>query len=113
MFYALWLPDLFMERVQNNGQWSLFCPNEAPGLADCWGAEFETLYTKYEREVSPYFIHVYAASLVTQIPVISIQLCLFISSGKGQKGCSGAAALVRNIDIPGRNRNTIHAFQGK
>ncbi|CAL9233392.1 unnamed protein product [Arabidopsis halleri] len=50
LFYALWVPDLFMERVQNNGQWSLFCPNEAPGLADCWGAEFETLYTKYERE---------------------------------------------------------------
>ncbi|CAN0910651.1 Ribonucleoside-diphosphate reductase large subunit [Linum grandiflorum] len=49
LFYALWVPDLFMERVQNNG--SLFCPNEAPGLADCWGKEFEELYTKYERDV--------------------------------------------------------------
>ncbi|CAN0910647.1 Ribonucleoside-diphosphate reductase large subunit, partial [Linum grandiflorum] len=48
LFYALWVPDLFMERVQNNG--SLFCPNEAPGLADCWGKEFEELYTKYERD---------------------------------------------------------------
>ncbi|GJY46911.1 ribonucleotide reductase 1 [Tanacetum coccineum] len=46
LFYALWIPDLFMERVQSNGQWSLFCPNEAPGLADCWGQEFETLYTQ-------------------------------------------------------------------
>ncbi|WOL01280.1 hypothetical protein Cni_G09996 [Canna indica] len=50
LFYALWIPDLCMERVQSNGQWSLFCPNEAPGLADCWGDEFENLYTKYEKE---------------------------------------------------------------
>ncbi|URE13074.1 hypothetical protein MUK42_19109 [Musa troglodytarum] len=50
LFYALWIPDLFMERVQSNGQWSLFCPNEAPGLADCWGDEFEKLYLKYEDE---------------------------------------------------------------
>uniref|UniRef100_A0A0D9VMB7 Ribonucleoside-diphosphate reductase n=1 Tax=Leersia perrieri TaxID=77586 RepID=A0A0D9VMB7_9ORYZ len=50
LFYALWIPDLFMERVQNNGDWSLFCPNEAPGLADCWGDEFQHLYKKYERE---------------------------------------------------------------
>ncbi|KAH8507915.1 hypothetical protein H0E87_010169 [Populus deltoides] len=49
LFYALWVPDLFMERVQSNGLWSLFCPNEAPGLADCWGKEFEELYTRYER----------------------------------------------------------------
>lgn len=52
LFYALWVPDLFMKRVQGYGQWSLFCPNEAPGLDDCWGDEFEELYTKYEREVS-------------------------------------------------------------
>lgn len=70
LFYALWVPDLFMERVQSDGQWSLFCPNEAPGLADCWGDEFEKLYTKYEREVNPYFIHVYTSSLVTRILVI-------------------------------------------
>ncbi|WZZ82114.1 hypothetical protein YC2023_102686 [Brassica napus] len=50
LFYALWVPDLFMERALGDEQWSLFCPNEAPGLADCWGPEFERLYTKYERE---------------------------------------------------------------
>uniref|UniRef100_A0A0E0K6H8 Ribonucleoside-diphosphate reductase n=1 Tax=Oryza punctata TaxID=4537 RepID=A0A0E0K6H8_ORYPU len=50
LFYALWIPDLFMERVQNNENWSLFCPNEAPGLADCWGDEFQNRYMKYERE---------------------------------------------------------------
>ncbi|MBL7699436.1 MAG: ribonucleoside-diphosphate reductase subunit alpha [Chitinophagaceae bacterium] len=50
LFYALWIPDLFMKRVEANGKWSLFCPNEAPGLADCWGEEFETLYEKYEAE---------------------------------------------------------------
>ncbi len=50
LFYALWVSDLFMERVEANGDWSLFCPHEAPGLADCWGKEFEKLYTKYEKE---------------------------------------------------------------
>ncbi|PIU00470.1 MAG: ribonucleoside-diphosphate reductase subunit alpha [Bdellovibrionales bacterium CG10_big_fil_rev_8_21_14_0_10_45_34] len=50
LFYALWIPDLFMERVQTNGDWSLFCPNEAPGLSDVWGAQFEELYEKYEAE---------------------------------------------------------------
>lgn len=50
LFYALWIPDLFMERVKENGEWSLFCPNEAPGLHDCYGGEFEALYNKYEKE---------------------------------------------------------------
>src|SRR6267154_3926707 len=50
LFYALWVPDLFMKRVESGGDWSLFCPHEAPGLADCWGKEFEKLYKKYEKE---------------------------------------------------------------
>jgi ribonucleoside-diphosphate reductase alpha subunit len=50
LFYALWIPDLFMKRVEEDGEWSLFCPAEAPGLADVWGAAFEELYTRYERE---------------------------------------------------------------
>ncbi|KAG2879226.1 Ribonucleoside-diphosphate reductase large chain [Phytophthora cactorum] len=50
LFYALWVPDLFMKRVEANGKWSLFCPNEAPGLYECWGDEFEALYEKYEKE---------------------------------------------------------------
>jgi len=50
LFYALWIPDLFMKRVERNEEWSLFCPNEAPGLSDCHGEEFERLYEKYERE---------------------------------------------------------------
>jgi ribonucleoside-diphosphate reductase alpha subunit len=50
LFYALWIPDLFMERVQANGDWCLFCPNEAPGLCDVWGEEFNALYKKYEGE---------------------------------------------------------------
>ncbi len=50
LFYALWISDLFMKRVKNDEEWSLFCPNEAPGLADCYGKEFEKLYTKYEEE---------------------------------------------------------------
>ena len=50
LFYGLWIPDLFMKRVEEDKAWSLMCPNECPGLADCWGEEFETLYTKYEAE---------------------------------------------------------------
>ncbi len=50
LFYALWIPDLFMQRVENNEEWSLFCPKEAPGLADCHGGLFEKLYRKYEHE---------------------------------------------------------------
>ncbi len=50
LFYALWIPDLFMKRVENNEMWSLFCPNEAPGLAEVHGEEFERLYEKYEAE---------------------------------------------------------------
>lgn len=50
LFNALWIPDLFMKRVEENSTWSLFCPNEAPGLSDCHGAEFEKLYTQYEAE---------------------------------------------------------------
>ncbi len=50
LFYALWIPDLFMKRVEANGDWSLFCPNEAPGLAEVYGDDFEKLYEKYEKE---------------------------------------------------------------
>lgn len=48
LFYALWMPDLFMKRVRDNGKWSLFCPHEAPGLCDTHGKKFEELYEKYE-----------------------------------------------------------------
>jgi len=50
LFYAMWVPDLFMKRVQANGEWSLFCPHEAPGLADCHSKTFEDLYERYEAE---------------------------------------------------------------
>jgi len=50
LFFALWIPDLFMKRVEENGDWSLFCPNEAPGLAETYGEKFEALYTRYEQE---------------------------------------------------------------
>ena len=50
LFYGLWVPDLFMKRVEAGADWSLFCPHEAPGLADVVGAEFEALYTRYEAE---------------------------------------------------------------
>ena len=50
LFYALWIPDLFMKRVKENGDWTLMCPHECPGLSETHSAEFEALYTRYERE---------------------------------------------------------------
>jgi ribonucleoside-diphosphate reductase alpha subunit len=50
LFSALWIPDLFMKRVEEGGNWSLFCPDKAPGLSDVYGEEFEELYLKYEEE---------------------------------------------------------------
>ena len=50
LFFALWVSDLFMERVQANGEWTLMCPNECPGLSTCHGEDFRKLYTKYEAE---------------------------------------------------------------
>ena len=50
LFYALWIPDLFMERVKTNGTWTLMCPDECPGLADVYGPAFKELYEKYEKE---------------------------------------------------------------
>jgi ribonucleotide reductase alpha subunit len=50
LFYAMWIPDLFMKRVEQDGNWTLMCPNECPGLADVWGEEFERLYEKYESD---------------------------------------------------------------
>ena len=50
LFTAMWIPDLFMKRVEEGGRWSLFCPDTAKGLSDCYGDEFDKLYTKYEQE---------------------------------------------------------------
>ena len=50
LFYAMWTPDLFMERVEQNADWSFFCPNECPGLQDVYGAEFKAMYEDYERQ---------------------------------------------------------------
>lgn len=47
LFYALWIPDIFMRRVEADGDWCLMCPHECPGLFDCWGDEFDALYQKY------------------------------------------------------------------
>ena len=50
LFYALWIPDLFMKRIQEDGYWTFMCPDECPGLSDVYGDEFEKLYIKYENE---------------------------------------------------------------
>ena len=50
LFYGLWIPDLFMQRVEQDGYWSMFSPDTCPGLSDCWGDEFTELYCHYERK---------------------------------------------------------------
>lgn len=50
LFYGLWVPDLFMKRVEEDGVWSLMCPHRCPGLAECHGDDFDELYAKYEAE---------------------------------------------------------------
>lgn len=50
LFYAMWIPDLFMQRVEDNGDWTLMCPHECPGLSEAYGEAFEELYTRYEEE---------------------------------------------------------------
>ena len=50
LFYGLWIPDLFMQRVEQDGHWSMFSPDTCPGLSDCWGDEFTELYCRYERK---------------------------------------------------------------
>lgn len=54
LFYGLWIPDLFMKRVRDNGNWTLFCPDRAKGLSDCYGKEFEDLYEMYEKDSEKY-----------------------------------------------------------
>lgn len=53
LFYALWVPDLFMQRVEDDGDWCLMCPHESPGLHEVWGAKFEELYTQYVLTRTP------------------------------------------------------------
>ena len=50
LFYSLWIPDLFIDRVKNNKMWSLMCPNDCPGLTECYGDEFNKLYEQYEND---------------------------------------------------------------
>nr|XP_034194872.1 ribonucleoside-diphosphate reductase large subunit [Osmia lignaria] len=72
LFYALWIPDLFMKRVLANDVWTLMCPHESPGLADIWGDEFEALYTRYENE-KRYKRQVQARDLWTAILVAQVE----------------------------------------
>jgi len=50
LFYALWIPDMFMRRVEADGEWTLMCPNDCPGLAEVHGKEFDKLYEQYEKQ---------------------------------------------------------------
>lgn len=76
IFLALWIPDLFMKRLEEHGMWSLMCPDECPGLTQVYGDEFETLYTKYEKEgrykrqvkASELWVHIITNQFETGMP---------------------------------------------
>lgn len=76
LFYALWVPDLFMKRVKENSTWTLFCPNEAKGLSDVYGEEFEKLYVKYEEagmgrktmKAQDLWYHILSCQIETGVP---------------------------------------------
>lgn len=78
LFLALWVPDLFMERVKEGGDWSLFSPDETPGLADCYGEDFKKLYTSYETQgkarktvkAQELFYKIIEAQIETGVPYI-------------------------------------------
>lgn len=117
-----------MERVQSNGTWSLFCPNEAPGLADCWGEEFETLYTRYEAEVSVTLslkITIGFSKLrglgrsvsAGRLPVCVSSSGYMLTSvhcaaGKGQEGSAGSETVVCGARGTNRDWQSIYSVQG-
>jgi ribonucleotide reductase alpha subunit len=70
LFYGLWIPDLFMKRVEEDGDWSLMCPAECPGLDNCWGKEFEVPYMNIYV-----YVHIY---IYIYIYVIYIYICMYI-----------------------------------
>lgn len=72
LFYGLWIPDLFMERVESDGVWSLMSPDQCPGLSDCWGKDFNTLYIQYEN-AGKYFKQMPAKKLWQMIVDAQIQ----------------------------------------
>ncbi len=91
LFLALWVPDLFMQRVKEDGEWSLFCPNKAKGLSDFCGKDFEKAYTKYEREglaertvkARDLWTHILKAQIETGVPyVLYKDACNFKSNQK-------------------------------
>jgi ribonucleotide reductase alpha subunit len=87
LFLALWIPDLFMKRVEEDGDWSMFCPCDCPRLSDCWGDEFEALYIRYEKED--------------------------IEGGQGSQGHQGAGVVIfggRGADGDG---HSLHPVQGR
>ncbi len=59
LFFALWIPDLFMKRVEADEHWTLMCPNECPGLEDVWGDDYEKLYEKYVLRIEYNFVLIF------------------------------------------------------
>lgn len=105
LFYGLWIPDLFMRRVKADEPWSLFCPNKCPGLADVYGAEYDALYEKYEREgkackVLParqVWFKVLDAQMETGTPSLLYKDACNVKSNQKNLGCIKSSNLCTEI----------------
>ena len=120
-FYILWIPDLFMKRVESNGMWSLFCPTEGPGLSDCWGEEFERLYERYEAEgkairtvpAQDLWFAVLESQIETGTPYVLYKDACNSKSNHQHLGtkCSNTAVAVLNQFRPLHPPPTLFSFQ--
>ena len=107
LFTALWIPDLFMKRVQENGDWSLMCPDESPGLPDVYGEEFEKLYEKYESEgrfrkkikAQQLWFSILKAQIETGTPYISYKDAVNIKTNQMNVGTVRNSNLCNEITI--------------
>ena len=108
LFLALWTPDLFMKRVEANADWSLFCPDEAPGLSDVYGTEFEELYERYEREgrarrvvkAQELWMEILKSQIETGTPYISYKDSFNAKNNMANVGIIKSSNLCHEIAIP-------------
>jgi ribonucleoside-diphosphate reductase alpha chain len=106
LFLAMWIPDLFMKRVEEDGVWSLMCPDECPGLVDSYGEGFEALYTKYEEsgkfkkqvKAKDLWLHILEAQIETGMPYISYKDNVNRKSNQQNVGVINSSNLCNEIN---------------
>ena len=114
LFYALWIPDLFMKKIENDEDWALMCPHECPGLSDCYGEEFEKLYNKYVSEgkyrkmikARELWFHILDSQMETGTPYILYKDACNIKSNQKNLGTIKSSNLCTEIIEYSNNEET-------